>query len=79
MINILDAVNSKHDIQIKKVNFYNSLTRKGIVEREIDFYSEENMKYNKISGDVYQYNCENINTERDSEYIQRCSDKINQR
>jgi len=78
MINILDAVNSKHDIQIKKVNFYNSLTRKGIVEREIDFYSEENMKYNKISGDVYQYNCENINTERDSEYIQRCSDKINQ-
>lgn len=78
MLHILDGVSSKSEIQIRKVQFINSLARKGIVEKEIDYYSEENIKYNIINGDVYQYNSEHINSDRGDEYIRRCSEKINQ-
>lgn len=78
MLHILDGVSSKSEIQIRKTNFINSLARKGIVEKEIDYYSEDNLKYNIINGEVYQYNCEKINSDRGDEYIRRCSEKINQ-
>ena len=78
MVKILEGVNSKRDIQIKKVDFYNLLARKGITQKETNFYSAENLQYNIIDASVYQYICDNVDSERGEEYVKRCSEKINQ-
>ena len=81
MLYILNGVGSKRDIQIKKVQLYNWLSQNGIKEYTIDFFSEENQKYNSISPETYKNNCEQITSDRadrDDEYVIKCTDKINQ-
>ena len=81
MLYILDGVTSKSDIQFKKVQLYNWLSKNEIKEYSIDFFSEENQKYNFISSKTYQQNCERITadrSDRDDDYVIKCTDKINQ-
>lgn len=78
MMYILNGVKTKREIQVKKVQLYNFLSRKRILEKNIDFYTDENRSYNIIDGNAYQYNVEKIDSERGEEYIRRCTDKINQ-
>lgn len=78
MLYILKDVKSKSDIQTKKVKFYNYLNDAGISLMDFDFFSEENKQYNMISEELYQYNIDHIKTERNEEYIKKCTDKINQ-
>ena len=81
MLYILDGVTSKSDIQFKKVQLYNWLSKNEIKEYSIDFFSEENQKYNFISSKTYQQNCERITadrSDRDEDYVIKCTDKINQ-
>lgn len=78
MLYILKDVKAKSDIQTKRIQFYNMLNGRGILPIEIDFYSSENEQYNKVDETVYQYNAENIETDRGSDYIRKCTDKVNQ-
>lgn len=78
MLYILKDVKTKSDIQTKKVQFYNLLTGQGILLKEFDFYTQENQQYSKVDTDVYQYNIENIESDRGNDYIKKCTDKVNQ-
>lgn len=78
MLYILKDVASKSDIQTKKVKLYNYLSSKGITFEKNDFYSPENQQYNRVTEEVYKYNIDNIETDRNAEYIKKCTDKINQ-
>lgn len=78
MLHILKDVKTKSDIQTKKVKFYNLLSGRGILLKEFDFYAEENQPYSRVDTDVYQYNTENIESDRGNDYIIKCTDKVNQ-
>lgn len=78
MLYILKDVKSKSDIQTKKIQFYNMLSGRGILPIEIGFYSSENQQYSKVDEAVYQFNTENIETDRGSDYVRKCTDKVNQ-
>lgn len=78
MLHILDSVASKREIQMKKVKLYNSLSRMGIEEININFFSEENQQYNTVTAETYQFNCDAIETNKGDEYIKNCTYRINQ-
>jgi len=78
MLYILKGAKTKSDIQTKKVQFYNLLNGRGILLKEFDFFTQENQQYSRIDTDVYQYNIENIESDRGNDYVQKCTDKINQ-
>lgn len=78
MLYILKDVKTKSDILTKKVQFYNLLNGRGILLKEFDFYSQENQQYSRVDTDVYQYNVDNIESDRGNDYIRKCTDKVNQ-
>ena len=46
--------------------------------KEFDFFTQENQEYSRVDADVYQYNVENIESDRENDYIIKCTDKVNQ-
>lgn len=54
------------------------LSGRGIVLKEFDFFTQENQEYSRVDADVYQYNVENIESDRENDYIIKCTDKVNQ-
>lgn len=60
MRNILENCTTPADVKQKEIGFFNRLEDFGIfVEDEIDYYSQENMKYNSISTEL----CKSIGSE----------------
>lgn len=77
MMYILDGVRSKSDIVAKKVSFYKMLQNFGVMLFKYDYYSAENSQYSIVNESTYSYN-KTIVCEREEEYVERCTDKLNQ-
>lgn len=77
MMYILEGVRSKSDIIEKKVLFYKMLQNYDVMPFKYEYYSAENNQYSIVNASVYSHN-RTIVCEKEYEYVDKCTDKLNQ-